>query len=43
MVQGDEQEDKLRPLLNFLFPLMLYERSGRIYQTLINQGIHPSK
>lgn len=38
-VKASEQEKKLRPLLQFLIPIMLHERSSEIYQVLAQHGI----
>lgn len=38
-IKASEQEKKLRPLLQFLIPIMLHERNSEIYQVLAQHGI----
>ena len=40
LVQAVEQERKLKPMMeNFLFPMLTFERSGKIWQTIQTYGI----
>lgn len=38
-IKSGEQEKKLKPLLQFLIPILLYERNSEIYRTLAVHGI----
>ncbi len=42
-IKATEQEKKLQPLLQFLIPLILYERQGELYQVLAQNGIASSE
>lgn len=40
-VRAFEQEGKLKSLIEFLVPFLLWERKGKIFKTLFDNGIHP--
>lgn len=41
LVKSEEQNAKLKPLLNFLIPMLVFERKGKIFKTLMQNGINP--
>ena len=42
LVKSEEQEAKVKPLLDFLIPMILYEKQGEIYPMLLSNGIDPA-
>lgn len=42
VVESEEQNAKVKPLLDFLIPMIIFERKGKIFNTLMRHGINPA-